>query len=100
MKVYRIILIIVGLAFFDRSLSQDIPEQLSLDEAISIALEKNFDIKLARNSSQISINNAVRSNAGFLPQVGGRDELVPRLIAIHPGQPVFRKNRKHLERPR
>ena len=44
-------------------------ELLKLDEAISIALEKNHQIKVARNTAQISKNSAHPGNAGFLPKV-------------------------------
>ena len=38
-----------------------------LKDCISIGLEKNFSILVARNSETISTNNFTRGNAGFLP---------------------------------
>ena len=42
-------------------------ELLTLDQAISIALENNFDINIARNTSEINKNNTGFGNAGLLP---------------------------------
>jgi outer membrane protein TolC len=42
---------------------------LSLMDAITEGLEKNYSIILARNSEQVSSNNATYGNAGMLPQV-------------------------------
>ncbi len=42
---------------------------LSLGDALRIALENNFDIKVARNNKQIAENNLTHGNAGFYPLV-------------------------------
>lgn len=42
---------------------------LSLDEVIQKALSQNLGIKVLRNDVQIAANNAVKGNAGFLPNV-------------------------------
>lgn len=42
---------------------------ISLNEAISIALENNHSIKIAKRSSEIAENNATFGNAGLLPTV-------------------------------
>jgi outer membrane protein len=44
-------------------------EKLSLQEAITIALQNNYDIKLVSNDVQIARNNANIGNAGLLPRV-------------------------------
>jgi outer membrane protein len=44
-------------------------QKLTVAEAIKIALENNYDIKLAKNSAMISDNNYTLGNAGFLPKV-------------------------------
>lgn len=44
---------------------------LSPEEAVSIALENNFDIKIAKNNLQIDEINVNRGNAGMLPSVIG-----------------------------
>lgn len=46
-------------------------EQLSLKQAVSIALENNYDIKLSNNQSEMSKNDATIGNAGMLPTVSG-----------------------------
>ena len=44
-------------------------QKLSLNEAIKIALENNYDINLAKRDLEISGNNYSLGNAGFLPRV-------------------------------
>ena len=44
-------------------------EDLSLEEAVSISLENNYTIKIARSEAQIDENNLSRGNAGFLPSL-------------------------------
>ena len=48
--------------------AQDI---LTLEDAVKIALEKNYDIKLVANDLEINKNNVNRANAGMLPAVTG-----------------------------
>ncbi len=42
---------------------------MSLEECLRIGLEQNFDIRLQKNTQQISDNNATPGNAGMLPTV-------------------------------
>ncbi|RNI29450.1 TolC family protein [Rufibacter immobilis] len=44
-------------------------EVLTLEEAVRIALERNYDIKLSANDERIAENNVTRGNAGMLPTV-------------------------------
>jgi outer membrane protein TolC len=44
-------------------------QRLSINEAIKIALEKNYDINLAKSDAEISSNNFSLGNAGILPRV-------------------------------
>lgn len=44
-------------------------EKLTLDQAIAIALEKNYDIQIAENNLEIADNNQDIKNSGFLPTV-------------------------------
>lgn len=44
---------------------------LSTQEAVEMALENNYGIKIAKNSVEIAGNNANILNAGFLPRVTG-----------------------------
>ncbi len=42
---------------------------LSLSDAVQLALQKNYQISIARRSSDIAENNASPGNAGLLPQI-------------------------------
>jgi outer membrane protein len=42
---------------------------LTLEDAIARALKNNYGIQIAQNDIQIAKNNAVKGNAGFLPNV-------------------------------
>ncbi|MEM7550743.1 MAG: TolC family protein [Bacteroidota bacterium] len=53
--------------FFHSALSAQEKNKLSLTDAISIALEENFQIRLADNQREIASNNNTLGNAGFLP---------------------------------
>ncbi|MCC7430975.1 TolC family protein [bacterium] len=44
-------------------------EVLSLEQAIKIGLENNFQIQLAKNSEELAKNNNSFGNAGFLPKL-------------------------------
>ncbi len=44
-------------------------QPLTLEDAITIGLEKNYDVKISRNQSSIEKNNYTIGNAGFLPAV-------------------------------
>ena len=44
-------------------------EILTLEEAIRITLERNYDILLVKNDLEIDKNNVNRANAGMLPYV-------------------------------
>lgn len=44
-------------------------ELLTVEQAIAIALENNYDIRIAANELQIDQQNATLANAGFLPRL-------------------------------
>lgn len=46
-------------------------EKLGLEEAISVALKNNYDIKLVNNDTEIAKNNVNPGNAGMLPRLDG-----------------------------
>ncbi|WP_131539500.1 TolC family protein [Pedobacter nototheniae] len=46
-------------------------EKLSLQEAITVALQNNYDIKISKNNINIAKNNANIGNAGMLPKLDG-----------------------------
>ncbi|RCH53619.1 TolC family protein [Mucilaginibacter hurinus] len=45
------------------------PPQLTLRDAVELALKNNFDIRISQNSAAIANNNVTLGNAGILPQV-------------------------------
>jgi outer membrane protein TolC len=45
------------------------PELLTLEEAIRVGLENNFQIRIARRELEVTRNNNTIANAGFLPAV-------------------------------
>lgn len=45
-------------------------QELNLGEAVEIALENNYGIRIARNQEQIASNMNTYGNAGFLPTLG------------------------------
>lgn len=47
-------------------------ERLSLEEAIRIGLQNNYDIQIANRREAIAENNVTLGNAGFLPNVDAR----------------------------
>ena len=53
------------------SLSGFAQEQLSLQEALTIALQNNYDIKISKNQIDMAKNNANIGNAGMLPNLTG-----------------------------
>lgn len=44
-------------------------ELLTPDQAVAIALENNYSIRIARNQAEMAANNVTYGNAGFLPSV-------------------------------
>lgn len=49
--------------------SAEAQELLSLEDAVKIALENNYDIKIAENNSKINATNNSLANAGMLPSL-------------------------------
>ncbi|RZK41153.1 MAG: TolC family protein [Pedobacter sp.] len=66
---YFIYYLFLGLFCFQSTLFAQ--ERLTLQEAITIALKNNYDIKLVSNELAIAHNNANLGNAGILPSIGG-----------------------------
>ena len=62
--------IIVSLVFlgFSQAKAQDI---ITLEAAVKVALENNYEIKIASNNSLINTTNVTVGNAGMLPTVAG-----------------------------
>lgn len=68
MKFYRIAVYIALVFASSSALAQ---EQLTLEKAVQLALENNYDIKLTKNDIEIAKVNVSRANAGMLPIVTG-----------------------------
>jgi outer membrane protein, adhesin transport system len=67
MKIRSIYLSLIILGFFLNAGAQVV---YGLKDCIGIGLERNFSIRVARNSESISNNNYSIGNAGFLPSLG------------------------------
>ncbi|TKG94276.1 TolC family protein [Puteibacter caeruleilacunae] len=61
--------IILAIALVLVGTSTKAQETLTLESAISLALENNLNIKVARKQADISANNATKGNAGLLPKL-------------------------------
>ncbi|WP_269236784.1 TolC family protein [Flavobacterium flavigenum] len=61
-NLYRILIIL--LLCIGKTNAQEV---LTIEEAMKIALENNFEIKIAKNNSKISETNVTIGNAGMLP---------------------------------
>ena len=64
-KKYLILLLLLPLAGLKAQ------EKMSLKQAVTIALENNYSIKLSNNQSQVSKNDVSYGNAGILPILTG-----------------------------
>lgn len=65
-KSIKVLLLAISLAF---SMHVQAQELLSTQEAIQLALENNYGIKMAKNTVEIAENNASVLNSGFLPSL-------------------------------
>ncbi len=67
-------------------IAQNIGDKLSLEDAIKLALENNYDIKTVKNKLQQATNSNTRGNAGLLPQVsaGGNAEFSTKNGSVKP----------------
>jgi outer membrane protein len=61
--------LITGLCLIIAAYTAVAQEILKLDRAIEIGLSNNYGINIAKNSLQISVNNATPGNAGMLPGI-------------------------------
>ena len=67
MRVLNILFLLALITSFNSLVFSQ--ENLSLEEAVKIALKNNYSINIARNESKIADNNSNIGNAGFLPSV-------------------------------
>jgi len=66
LNVFFQILLIFGVAFSGNS-----QEMLTVEDAVKIALENNYEIKIASNDLKIDQQNVSLANAGILPSLNG-----------------------------
>jgi len=64
MKKYKLTFLLIGLCF-----GLQAQEILTVQKAIEIAIEKNYDVRIAKNNSAISEVEKSTLNSGFLPRV-------------------------------
>lgn len=60
--------ILIGMALLSSAVGAQ--EKLSLDQAVVIALENNYDIRIVSNNVEVAANNQSVMNSGYLPTVG------------------------------
>lgn len=65
---FKYIILAISFTFLSQIEAQKV---LSTQEAISLALENNYGIKMANNTVEIADNNANILNSGFLPTITG-----------------------------
>lgn len=66
MKIYKIELLILICFSFFKSNAQEV---LTLEDAVKIALENNYEIKISKNDLRIDQSNVAFGNAGMLPKL-------------------------------
>ncbi|MBK0404033.1 TolC family protein [Adhaeribacter sp. BT258] len=66
---HKILFLSILLVGFLKAGSSSAQEILTLEEAVRIALERNYDIRLARNNVEIEDLNVSWANAGLTPRV-------------------------------
>lgn len=65
----RSLKILMLIFVFSVSTASFCQEALSLKDAISIALQNNYNVRIARNTTEINAANNTLGNAGFLPNL-------------------------------
>jgi len=70
MTIYKskLLIFIIGILFSGIAMAQDM---LVKTDAVEIALENNYNIKIARNNVDLASNNASVFNSGYLPSLQG-----------------------------
>jgi outer membrane protein TolC len=70
MKI-RLSVLLLAISFFQFQNSAYAQEQISLEQVIALALEKNYDVRLAKNTSEAYATDQGYAWAAFAPQVNG-----------------------------
>lgn len=66
MNLFSLLLLVFGI-----SISANSQELLTVEDAVKIALENNYEIKIASNDLKIDKQNVSLANAGILPSLNG-----------------------------
>ncbi|MCF6341333.1 MAG: TolC family protein [Bacteroidales bacterium] len=70
-SINRVLIILFMIAAFP-AVGQSVPDSvLSLPKAVQITMQRNYDIRIAKNNIRIAENNAGVLNTGYLPQLVG-----------------------------
>lgn len=70
MRIYKVTITLLLALTLSLGLSaQEVPEMLTIEEAVSLAIAHNFDILVAANSTQVNNDNVTLGNAGYLPKL-------------------------------
>src|SRR5687768_16756959 len=67
----KLFLLSVTIIFFGTNQNIQAQQKLSLEQAVQIALENNYDIKLSSNTVEIAKNNVSRGLSAMYPVVTG-----------------------------
>lgn len=70
MKI-RLSVLLLAISFFQFQNSAHAQEQISLEQVIALALEKNYDVRLAKNTSEAYATDQDYTWAAFTPQING-----------------------------
>ncbi|MCA1752608.1 MAG: TolC family protein, partial [Flavobacteriales bacterium] len=65
--IFKAALLFSGFVIFAKATAGQ--EVLTLDEAVALTMQSNFDIRMARTAADIETENNTLGNAGFLPTV-------------------------------
>jgi len=83
----NISLVFITLFFIQVAKAQEV---LTLEKAIALTLEKNYDIKISKNKEKIAKNNSGVLNSGFLPTLstnaGGNYSIRDTKVELNSGQ--------------
>jgi len=74
-KIVVILKAFIYWIFLFYSIQANAQDTLKLDQAIAIGLQNNFYILIAKNNTEIAINNNSIGNAGFLPKISANGTL-------------------------
>ena len=66
------LILVIAIFFMGNIFAQEEEEVITKEEAIALALERNYGIEIAENEVEIAENSQGILNSGYLPSVTGR----------------------------